>query len=317
VHARQPVPEALLRLARLQDGVVTREQALGTGFNRAGIERMLGSGAWTRLSAGCYFAASVTAPWASLAWAGVLIGGDEARLGGLAAAHLHRLTESAPESIPVLVPMRSGVPRVSGPWLFRRERPGARLPRTVGSPPRLTVEDTVLDLACGADSDVKAMVHWVTAAVQARLTTPERLRRAAAARHFMRHRRLLDDLLSDVGAGVRSPLELGYLRKVERPHELPQAARQIRRRGTEVDVYYEEFRLLVELDGRLGHADMGRFRDMRRDNWATTDGLATLRYGSGDVFGSPCEVAREVGVNLVRRGWELGSSRCDNCRRAA
>ena len=78
---------------------------------------------------------------------------------------------------------------------------------------------------------------------------------------------------------------------------------------------YEEFGLLVELDGRLAHAGMGRFRDMRRDNRCTTDGLATLRYG--DVFGLPCEVALEVGVNLVRRGWAAGTARCDNCRRAA
>ena len=62
---------------------------------------------------------------------------------------------------------------------------------------------------------------------------------------------------------------------------------------------------------------MGRFRDMRRDNRATTDGLATLRYGSSDVFGLPCEVALEVGGNLVRRGWAIGPDRCDNCRQAA
>jgi very-short-patch-repair endonuclease len=317
MHARQPVPEALLRLAGLQDGIITREQALGTGFSRAGIDRMVDSGAWTRLSPGCYFTASVDAPWAALAWAGVLIGGDKARLGGLAAAHLHRLVEVAPPAIPVLVPMQGGAPRVSGPWLFQRERPGARLPQSVGNPPRITVEDTVLDLACGPESDVQTMVHWVTAAVQARLTTPNRLRRAAAARHFLRHRRTLTDLLSDVDLGVRSPLELRYLHKVERPHQLPQAGRQVRRRGSEVDVYYEEFGLLVELDGRLGHKGMGRFRDMRRDNRATTDGLATLRYGSGDVLGLPCEVALEVGVNLVRRGWDEGPARCHNCRHAA
>ena len=44
----------------------------------------------------------------------------------------------------------------------------------------------------------------------------------------------------------------------------------------------------------------GPFRDMRRDNSATTDGLATLRYGYRDVFGSPCEVAAQVAENLAR-----------------
>ena len=54
---------------------------------------------------------------------------------------------------------------------------------------------------------------------------------------------------------------------------------------------YKEYGLLIELDGRLGHEGVGRFRDMRRDNRATIDGLATLRYGFGDVHGIPCEVA--------------------------
>ena len=73
----------------------------------------------------------------------------------------------------------------------------------------------------------------------------------------------------------------------------------------------------VELDGRLGHTGMGRFRDMRRDNSATTDGLATLRYGKADVFGIPCEVAQEVGLNLARLGWHGSPRHCDRCRRAA
>ena len=80
---------------------------------------------------------------------------------------------------------------------------------------------------------------------------------------------------------------------------------------------YADYELLVELDGRLGHTGMGRFRDMRRDNRATTDGLATLRYGKADVFGNPCEVAQEVSANLARLGWPGLPQRCNRCRRAA
>ena len=93
--------------------------------------------------------------------------------------------------------------------------------------------------------------------------------------------------------------------------------RQAKRGSTEIDVFYDEFGLLVELDGRLGHEGMGRFRDMRRDNPATTEGLATLRYGHADVFGLPCEVALEVATNLIRRGWTGFPTRCDHCLRAA
>jgi hypothetical protein len=318
MHRRQEIPPAVLRLAVFQDGVVSREQAVGLGFGEYGIDRLLKQGSWRRLSPGMYLTVVIEpTPWLSLAWAGALIGGDQARLGGRAAAHLHGLIPEPPQRLEVLVPAARAVPKVTGPWDFRRERPGARLTTTLGSLPHLTVEDTVLDLMEDPDCDTRSAINWLTMAVQARRTTPQRIARAAEARHFLRNRALLASLLPDVRAGVRSPLELDYLREVERPHDLPVGRRQQSRRSTEVDVWYDEYGLLVELDGRLGHTGLGRFRDMRRDNAATSDGLATLRYGSADVLGIPCEVAREVVHNLMLRGWPGPGQRCDRCRRVA
>ena len=310
------MPAALLRLAAAQAGVVTREQAIGVGFGRYGIDRLLEQSAWRRLSRGMYLTIPVDpTPWIALGWAGILIGGDQARLGGRAAGHLHGLIPDPPIRIEVLVPASGAVPRVIGPWDFRRERAGARLARTAGPLPHLTIEDTVLDLMEDRDCDTRSAISWVTVAVQARKTTPQRILRTAEARHFLRNRALLASLLPDVRAGVRSPLELDYLREVEGPHGLPIGRRQQSRRRTEVDVWYVDFGLLVELDGKLGHTGLDRFRDMRRDNAATTDGLATLRYGSADVLGGPCEVAREVASNLIMRGWPGPGQRCDRCRR--
>jgi very-short-patch-repair endonuclease len=294
MYRRQGVPVALRELALHQSGIITREQALALGFTDGGLARELRDGAWQRTATGIYLTSTGPPSWEANAWAGVLIGGDAARIGGRAAAYLHGLLDAAPRPIEILVPAPSR-PRVAGPWTFRRERPGARLASTVGSPPRITVEDTVLDLISDPDCGVRAAVNWVTMAVQARRTTPQRILRAAESRHFMGRRRLLRSILDDVRVGVRSPIEHDYLHKVERAHNLPQGRRQSGRRNTEVDVLYEEYRLIVELDGRLGHQGMGRFRDMRRDNAATTDGLATLRYGKADVVGVACDVADEVG----------------------
>ena len=317
MHARQPVPEALFRLAQLQDGVVSREQAIGLGLSRTAVTRLVRDGFWVRMARGIYLTAAMSPTWPALAWAGVLIGGDAARLGGLAAAHLYGLVAEPPPSIDVLIPVTLSRPRITGPWCFVRERPGARSPRTVGSPPRLTIEDTVLDLVCDPDCGDREAVDWLTRAVNSRRTTPRRILRAAEHRHFLRQRTLIFAVLDDVAAGARSPLEVDYLNLVERAHGLPVGRRQASRRGTEVDVLYEGYGLLVELDGRLGHTGMGRFRDMHRDNAATSDGLATLRYGKADVFGVPCAVADEVAHNLVRRGWEGSAHRCDRCRNVA
>ncbi len=62
-------------------------------------------------------------------------------------------------------------------------------------------------------------------------------------------------------------------------------------------------------------ADEGRFRDRHRDNRATADGRATLRYGHADVFGDSCGVAAEQGRVLEDRGWTGRPRACGpHCR---
>lgn len=76
---------------------------------------------------------------------------------------------------------------------------------------------------------------------------------------------------------------------------------------------YDPYRLVVELDGRLGHEGEGWFRDMRRDNVATLAGEATLRYGHYDVTSNPCSVAFEVAAVLTHLGWSGVLRRCNRC----
>ena len=194
---------------------------------------------------------------------------------------------------------------------FLRETPEVRSAQTIGAPPRLTVEDTVLDLAgTGSDGDV---ITLVTDALRLRLTTPRRLRAALERRARHPRRRLLSELLADAD-GIESGLELAYLRDVERAHDLPRAARQGRTDlPYRTDVDYEEYGLLVELDGRRGHDGAGRFRDMNRDNRHVLSGKPTLRYGWWDVTERPCGVAFQVFVALVQRGYQLPFGRCHRC----
>ena len=154
----------------------------------------------------------------------------------------------------------------------------------------------------------------MTQAIQSRRTSAARLQHALEARSRHGRRALLSELLGDVALGVESPLELRYLRDVERPHGLPQGDRQHQSRSRHRrDVVYLGYRLVVELDGRLGHEGVGRFRDMERDNQATLDGEATLRYGFRDIAGLPCLVARQVGGVLMTRGWPGPFLRCPSC----
>jgi hypothetical protein len=309
VHPRSDPSAQLLGLAQAQGGVITVGQADELGLGRHARARLLRGGQWQRVGGTVVAVHSFPLSWTAQAWAGVLLAGTGARLAGPAAAHLHGLTDAAPGRIDVLGPYP--VPDRQ-PWSFHRERVGVRDSRSPGDPPRTTLDDTVLDLCAGADP--QQMVQWVTAAVQSRRTSPARLRRALERRSRYADRALLLELLGDVRQGADSPLELRYLRDVERPHGLPRGERQqVSRHRHRRDVYYRLYRVVVELDGRLGHEGMGRFRDMARDNSATVDGEASLRYGYADVAGSCCAVAWQVGSVLAARGWAGPLRRCSRC----
>jgi very-short-patch-repair endonuclease len=315
VHARRTISTDLTRLAELQAGVITTEQAVALGQSRHSLARLVQSGQWLRLTTGVYLTVPAAVDFAVLAWGGVLLGGDGARLGPYASGFLHRLLDASPEVVDVLVPADRRV-RVDGPWQFIRERCSGRSARTVGSPPRLVLEETVIDLTNQSrDVDV---VSLVTRAVQTRGTTAARLATALARRERHRHRALLHAMLSDVAVGAESALELMYLREVERPHGLPVGKRQRSRLGLPycTDVGYDEYRLLVELDGRDGHEGIGRFRDMRRDNRFVTGGFTTFRFGFFDVLDHPCAVAGQVWAVLAERGRSETFRHCSRCLNA-
>lgn len=310
MHRRQDPSADLLALAALQSGVLSTVQIAGHGLAKDSVARLVRQGHWQRLERSVYLTTGSDPDWTAEAWAGVLLGGSTARLGGSAAAHLHGLVAEAPRPITVLVAPEQ-MTRSRYPWRFQREGPAVRDRRTPGSPPRTTIEDTVLDLC--DEGSVGEAVDVVTRAVQSRQTTPTQLRYALRRRQRFRHRALLDDLLADVATGAETPLELRYLRDVERPHGLPQADRQDPSRSFRRDVVYRRYRLVVELDGRLGHQGMGRFRDMWRDNLTTVDGERTLRYGFGDVAQRFCLVGFQVGTVLQQQGWSGQLLRCPRC----
>ena len=79
---------------------------------------------------------------------------------------------------------------------------------------------------------------------------------------------------------------------------------------------YVEYGVISELDGRLGHEAAGdRALDMDRDNWASTAGDVTLRFGYRQVMDASCETAGIVANALRRGGWSGSPRRCGaDCR---
>ena len=280
------------------------------------IARCLGDGQLSPITRGIYGVGTAAPSFDGLAWAGCLVGGEGARIGGRAAARLLGLSDDVPDVLAVVLPPGRRASRSDPRWEFVRGLPGVRRGAGRGSPPRLGVEDTVLDLC--DEGEVADVVGWVAAAVQRRLTTPNRLRARMHGRDRVRHRRLILSLIEDVAVGAESPIEIAYLNDVERAHGLPHGTRQLAPSGSahSTDVDYDPYALIVELDGRIGHVGKGRFRDMKRDNLHVLLGRPTLRFGHHDVLTSPCAVAGQVAGLLIRCGWSGLATPCPRCDRA-
>jgi len=292
--------------------VVTRSQAQECNLSRHVIERLRGAGSWQVLAPGVYFTIRSDVPWLARAWAGVLVGGSDSALAWESAAVLHGLIDRRPLPIHVLIPHNRRL--VDRPWhRFHGQREGARMPYAAVQPTRTRMEDTVLDLcSVGDPADV---ITWITKAVQRRLTSPVRLLMALRRRHAQRHRGLIEQVLGDAELGVHSQLEYRFDPDVLRAHRLPAGRRQFRVPGTRriADVAYEEYALLVELDGRIGHVEEGMWRDRQRDNAHAVVGWLTLRFGWWEVVHNPCAVAADVGVVLRTGGWTGLVRACRRC----
>lgn len=300
IPRHHPGPE-LVRLARAQHHVVSREQALALGLTDRVIQRLTSEGVWTPLARGVYVLGDVV-DWLALAWAGTLIGGDRSVLGLEAAGHLQGLVRQPPAQLPVFVGASAHVRR-GDPWRFiRADRVGT------GAPTRTGPARTVLDLCAErAEDEIAALL---AEGINQGITTAAQVRQLLASTRRHPHRRLLESMLTDVAEGSHSALEVRYARDVERAHRLPRAVRQAgptRRHRT--DVWYPAFDVVVELDGHLHHRGLAAFHDMSRDNLHRLRGLVTLRYGWPHVTGQPCLVAGQVGWPSPRRGGQGRSTR--------
>jgi hypothetical protein len=301
------LPAGLRYLAQRQYGVISRAQAMRAGLSPGMIKFRVSSGRWQQLHPGIYATFSGAPVRAAWLWAAVLSAGPGAALSHQTAAELQGLADKVTSPIHVTVPHQRHLKAVRGVCLHRSGRaagalqPGARLPRT-------TVEETVLDLTQTARS-FDDVCGWVTRAIARELTDETRLRAAMSRRSRLRWRADLRELIAAAAGGDHSVLEYRYHRDVERAHGLPESARQVPfttpagRRGRR-DRVYQQYAVIVELDGRLAHPEENRPRDRARDNAAAVAGHQSLRYDWANVTRHPCETAAEVARVLRRHGWQ-------------
>lgn len=309
----------LRALADQQRDLLTRRQCLAAGLSGKAVDWRVARKRWIVLHEGVYLTRPGRTDWVTAAVAAVLRCSSgqcaaDAALRGRTAAHLWGLVPASPDVMEIVVPQRRSVR--TGPGLaVRRSMRWDDLVDDRAYPWRTTVAATVLDVATeGSAIDALSLV---ARAVQKELVSAGQLRHELRARGGHRYSRLLKPALAEVRDGAGSGAELLYRRDVERAHGLPRSVAQSpsdagRRRWH--DHEYAAYRLIVEVDGRLGHEQWSdRVRDGRRDRLLLGSDRVTTRVFWADVAVTPCQTARDIAAILTARGWR---DRLRPCRRA-
>jgi len=300
-----------------QDGVIARHQALAAGLLPHDVRRLLRRREWVQVHRGVYVDHTGVLTWIQRSWAAVLWAWPAA-LWGESALRAAAQTDagSEDEAIHVVVARHRSTlqppPRVV---VHRTQHLQSRVRWNVG-PPRMRLEEAVIDAAIATGTDLDA-IALVARAVQRRRTTAARLLRALEDRPRASRRRWLTAVLCDIATGTCSVLEHVYLTWVERPHGLPRADRQRPERSMQGLVYRDADygSVLVELDGRLFHDSFeAHDTDLERDLDAGTSGRRTVRLGWRQVFARPCATAAKLVMVMRIHGIPVKARPCSpNC----
>lgn len=238
------------RLAAGQDGVVSRTQLYDAGVTRADVRAQVRARRWRRV--GSQSISLTTGPLSRGAqlWAAVFEAGPRAFLDGSSALESAGLLRFATDRIRVSVPRGARIRRAKG--LDIRQTRRWHPEDVVGHGlPRARPEVAAVRAALWARSDRQAALV-LTMVVQQGIATAgavsvEMLRVRRDKRRLFIHVVLLDLL-----GGARSLGELDFARECRR-RGLPRPSRQVVRRGRNgryyLDVYWDDWGVVVEIDG--------------------------------------------------------------------
>ncbi|HEY8808751.1 MAG TPA: type IV toxin-antitoxin system AbiEi family antitoxin domain-containing protein [Solirubrobacterales bacterium] len=277
----------LWELARMQHGIVTRQQLMARGLTPKAIAHRIKTGRLHLLRRGIYVVGRPDIDRHGRWLAAVLSCGPYALLSHRSAAVLWGLAKPSLEAeVEVVIP-RTAVRRRHGIRVHRRADLGPQHRREVAGIPLTDPISTLVDLA-------SCVVEWrveraINEADRLDLVDPETLRAAVPALPprpgMARLRHLLGlDALTDTG------LERRFLGLV-RAAGLPEPETQAWVNGYRVDFYWPTLGLVVETDGWRYHRTPGQqATDYRRDHAHTRDGLTTLRVAEAQVRHEPQQV---------------------------
>ena len=268
-----------LNLASEQEGVLSRRQLAHLGVTRWQIRAELRAGRWRAVGRQSVVTHTGPLPLASRHWVAVFEAGPRAFLDGSSALVAAGLSSFEAPLIRVSVPRGARVYRRLRGVDIRQTRRWAADDVTGAGLPRARVEVAAVRAALWARSDKQAALV-LTMVVQQRLTTAERLAEESLRVLRDRRRSLVHQVVLDLLGGVRSLGELDVVRECRR-RGIPEPTKQVLREGRNgryyLDLVWEEWGLVVEVDG-IQHAWANQVvGDALRQNDLSLHDLTVLR----------------------------------------
>lgn len=309
-HDAYPLPSddagELAWLLFRQDNVVSWGQArrfLSVGA----IRHRISSGRWRRIHHRVYVTHSGPVGWEQRLWVAVLAGGEGAVLAGGTALDGYGLHRYAGAGVHLLLPA-GRQPRVlpTGVVVHRTSVLPDEDVHWMAAPPRTMPARSAVDAAGWAGTD-QAACAIIAAVFQRGLVSLAEVEAVLDRLPRARRRSVILAAAHDAAGGSHSLAEIDYLR-LSRKHGLPEPTRQVVRRdaaGTRryLDVYYEQWRVHVEIDGAQHNDPRQQWADMKRQNEIWIQGDRVLRFPAFLIRHDPADLFAQVRAALIAGGW--------------
>jgi very-short-patch-repair endonuclease len=308
----QPSPSAVRRarrrqaesLAATQAGIVSRRQLYASGVTRAEVRANVAAGRWALVGRQSICVHRGPLGQEAQHWAAVHEAGPRAYLDAGSALIAAGLENFSMDRIRVSVPRGARVWRVRG-LDIRQTRRWSRDDLAAGGVPRSRPAVAAVRHALWARSQREAALA-LTMTVQQRLATAEGIGEALLAVRRDKRRAFTQGVVLDLLGGVRSLGELDVLRECRR-RDLPEPSRQLLRRGRNgtyyLDLCWEEWSLVVEVDG-IQHSWASEIvGDAIRQNDITLEGARVLRLPLLGLRVAPDDFFRQIELALRHSGW--------------
>lgn len=300
---RQTRRQAVERLAADQAGVLSHRQLYAAGLTPEEVDAEIRAGRWRPLGPRSVAVASSPEPLAAF-WSALLEVGPAAALTGPSALIVAGLRTIDCRTVHVIVPKSASARAPANAVVHESRRFRTEDVLRTGIP-RMRPATAAVHAALWLPSEKEAAL-FVVASVQQGLVSAQMFATAAAGVRKDPRRRFLEQLVAEVGSGVRAIGERDFARMCRRRGFPPPSRQVVRRTATGrvyLDVYWEEYKVAVEIDG-IHHLDpRSVIADSLKQNAMTLAGVTLLRIAVSALRVDPEPFLDQVAAALRRGGW--------------